>query len=656
LPHTNAKRSSEKTGIKTNSRFLPLIRGPSDLKNLEFSQLHDLAAEIRSVIIETVMRNGGHLASNLGVVELTIALHRVFDSSADKIVWDVGHQCYAHKLLTGRAGDFATLRQKNGLAGFPKRSESVHDAFDTGHASTSISAALGILAGKQQQGLKNRVVAVIGDGALTGGLAYEALSHAGQLQLPLIIILNDNRMAIGPNVGSLSRHLSRLTMKSHYQTFRRTFDRTVKKIPYIGEILFKSIVRLKRAVKAVFYTNNFFVDLGFEYVGPVDGHNIRDLEQVLQDVRALERPVVVHVTTRKGKGDDKAENDPSAFHGVEAVCALPDTPGGLFTGTYTQAFSDAITAAARRDSRIVAITAAMEKGAGLSSFKKEFPDRFFDVGIAEGHAVTFAAGLASAGAKPVAALYSTFMQRAVDQVIHDVALQNLPVVFAVDRAGFVGGDGETHQGLFDISLFRSVPNLAILCPATAPELALMLNWALDRNAPAIIRYPKAQIRLPLITTTTIESESPVESPLENGRGIYLYPDKTRPAPLRVDICIAFTGGLLAEADTAARALAERGIPCALYNLRFIKPLDEAYLAEQINRFKAFIIAEEGVSCGSFAEYAASLAHQHACKTKIVPLTAPDTFLPQATRAELLESAALTATQIAETAAQIYNAL
>jgi 1-deoxy-D-xylulose-5-phosphate synthase len=629
---------------------LPLVCGPSDLKNLDFSQLYDLAAEVRSVIIETVMRNGGHLASNLGVVELTIAIHRVFDSPKDKIVWDVGHQCYAHKLLTGRAGDFATLRQKNGLAGFPKRSESVHDAFDTGHASTSISAALGILAGEVLRDAHNRVVAVIGDGALTGGLAYEALSHAGQLQLPLIIILNDNRMAIGPNVGSLSRHLSQLTMKSRYQSFRRTFDRTVKKIPHVGEMLFKGIVRLKRAVKAVFYTNNFFVDLGFEYVGPVDGHNLRHLEQVLQDVRMLERPVVVHVITRKGKGDDKAENDPSAFHGVEAINTLSgtpaDTPGGMFAGTFTQAFSDAVTAAARRDSRIVAITAAMEKGAGLSSFKKEFPDRFFDVGIAEGHAVTFAAGLAAAGAKPVAAIYSTFMQRAVDQVIHDVALQNLPVVFAVDRAGFVGGDGETHQGLFDISMFRSVPNLAILCPATAPELALMLDWALDRNAPTIIRYPKAQTRFPVATNCP---------PLENGRGVYLK-DETRSDPPPAALCLAFSGGLFAEADAAAHILAERGIPCALYNLRFIKPVDEAYLIEQMSRFKAFIIAEEGVSSGSFAEYAASLAHQCGCQTKIVPLTAPDRFYPQATRPELLETAALSAAKIAETAAQIYSAL
>jgi 1-deoxy-D-xylulose-5-phosphate synthase len=627
---------------------LPLIGGPSDLKKLDFSQLDDLAAEIRDVIIETVTRNGGHLASNLGVVELTIAIHRIFDSPRDKIVWDVGHQCYAHKLLTGRAGDFVTLRQKNGLGGFPKRSESVHDAFDTGHASTSISAALGILAGERHLGLKNRVVAVIGDGALTGGLANEALSHAGQLELPLIIILNDNRMSIGPNVGSLSHHLSRLSMKSFYQTFRRTFDRTVKKIPRIGEILYNGVVRLKRAVKAVFYTDNFFIDLGFEYVGPVDGHNIRHLEQVLRDVRTLERPVVVHVITRKGKGDDKAESDPSAFHGVEAVCAQPDTPGGKFTGMYTQAFADAVTAAARRDSRIVAITAAMEKGAGLSAFKKEFPGRFFDVGIAEGHAVTFAAGLAAAGAKPVVAIYSTFMQRAVDQVIHDVALQNLPVVFAVDRAGFVGGDGETHQGLFDISIFRAVPNLAILCPASAPELALMLDWALDRSTPAIIRYPKAQTRF--------DAACP---PLETGRGTYLhqgeYQNIALPDSPRTDLCVAFTGGLLAEADGAARILQEHGIDCALYNLRFANPIDEAYLQEQMNRFKVFIIAEEGASPGSFAEFAASLAFRHPCTTKIVPLTASG-FYPQATRAELLESAGLSAAQIADTAMCAYASL
>jgi 1-deoxy-D-xylulose-5-phosphate synthase len=618
---------------------LPLVRGPSDLKNLDFSQLDELAAEIREVIVETVMRNGGHLASNLGVVELAIATHRVFDSPNDKIVWDVGHQCYAHKLLTGRVERFPTLRQKDGLSGFPKRGESAHDVFGSGHASTSISAALGLLAGERRQGLNTRAVAVIGDGALTGGLAYEALSHAGQLELPLVVILNDNRMSIEPNVGSLSRYLSRLSMKSYYQTFRRTIDRTVKKIPRIGDWVFNGIVRLKRAVKAVFYTDNFFVDLGFEYVGPVDGHNIRRLEEVLRDVRAHERPVVVHVITRKGKGDDKAEHDPSAFHGVEGARSQPDTPGGVFAGTFTQAFASAIAATARRDSRIVAITAAMEKGAGLSSFKKEFPDRFFDVGIAEEHAVTFAAGLAAAGMKPLVAVYSTFMQRAVDQVIHDVALQNLPVIFAVDRAGFVGGDGETHQGLFDVSLFRSVPNLSILCPATGRELALMLDWALGQKGPVLIRYPKAG--------AIHEETCP---PLESGRGVYRHqggaapPDG--PAASHADICIAFTGGLLEEADGAAHILHERGIVCALYNLRFLKPVDEAFLCEQLTRFKVFVVAEEGYAPGGFAEFVQVFAYAHGCPAKIVPLTAPPGFLPQASRAELLEMSGLSSQKIA----------
>jgi 1-deoxy-D-xylulose-5-phosphate synthase len=614
------------------------------LKNLDSSQLDVLAAEIRETIVETVTQNGGHLASNLGVVELTIAIHRVFDSPKDKIVWDVGHQCYAHKLLTGRAERFPTLRQKGGLSGFPKRGESVHDVFGVGHASTSISAALGLLVGERRQGSNSRVVAVIGDGALTGGLAYEALSHAGHLKLPLIIILNDNRMSIGPNVGSFSRYLSRLSMKSYYQTFRRTIDRTLKRIPRIGNWVFNGVIRLKRAVKAVFYTDNFFVDLGFEYVGPVDGHNIRRLEQVLRDVRVLERPVVVHVITRKGKGNDKAERDPSAFHGVEGTphsqpdvsgSVHADTPGGVFEGTFTQAFASAITTAARKDSRIVAITAAMEKGAGLSSFRREYPERFFDVGIAEEHAVTFAAGLAAAGMRPVVAIYSTFMQRAVDQVIHDVALQNLPVVFAVDRAGFVGGDGETHQGLFDVSVFRAIPNLSILSPATGHELALALDWALAQNGPVFIRYPKA--------ASTYEETCP---PLETGRGAYRHQAGAATPADPPKACIAFSGGLLEEADGAARILHERGVPCALYNLRFLKPVDEAFLAEQLARFNAFVIAEESYAPGSFAEFAQAFAHARGLPTTVVPLTVPAGFPPHATRAELLQTAGLSAPQIA----------
>jgi 1-deoxy-D-xylulose-5-phosphate synthase len=575
-----------------------------------------------------VSRNGGHLASNLGVVELTIALHRVFNSPEDKIVWDVGHQCYAHKLLTGRRELFGSLRLEGGISGFPRRAESVHDAFDTGHASTSISAALGLLAGDRLRGGENRAVAVIGDGALTGGLAYEALSHAGQLGLPLVVVLNDNKMSIGPNVGGLSKYLSRLSMKAKYQLFRRTFDALVQRLPLIGEPLYAAILRLKRAVKAVFYTDNFFVDLGFEYVGPIDGHSIPQLEQVFTDVRKLDRPVVIHVITRKGKGYLYAEDDPGSYHGVGSFSVAGGLGAGGGAPVFTEAFSAALCALARRDSRIVAVTAAMQQGTGLGPFKAAFRRRFFDAGIAEEHAVTFAGALAAQGQKPVAAIYSTFFQRAVDQVIHDVALQKLPVVFALDRAGFVGDDGETHQGLFDISLFRAVPGMTILAPAGASELSLMLGWALGREdaespgGPCIIRYPKA--RCP--------AEDPAFSrPLERGRGVWVRggPEGASPAP--GDICLAFTGGLYPEALEAAEILGGAD----LYNLRFLKPVDEDYLAGIIGAYGLTVFIEEGVRAGGFGEYAVDMAARRHCSGRVLALAAKDPFGPQGRREELI---------------------
>jgi 1-deoxy-D-xylulose-5-phosphate synthase len=563
--------------------LLSRINGPGDLKGLSPAELNRLAAEIRETIVSTVSRNGGHLASNLGVVELTIALHRVFNTPEDKIVWDVGHQCYAHKLLTGRFSSFSSLRKAGGLAGFPKRSESPHDCFDTGHASTSISAALGILAGERLRGGAGRAVAVIGDGALTGGLAYEAFSHAGQLGLPLVVVLNDNKMSISPNVGGLSKYLSRLSMKSKYQSFRRKFDSTVKKLPFIGDVFFELVVRLKRAVKAVFYTDNFFVDLGFEYVGPIEGHYIQGLIEVFRDVRKLDRPVVIHVITRKGKGYGFAEDDPGNYHGVGSFSVA----GGIFPGRrplpvsgqrfFTDIFGGALLEAAQRDERVAGITAAMEKGTGLSAFHKFFPRRFFDVGIAEEHAVTFAAGLAVQGLRPVVAIYSTFIQRAADQIIHDVGLQGLPVIFALDRSGFVGEDGETHQGLFDISLFRPVPGMTILSPAGEPELALMLDWALSRAAgPVMIRYPKAVCPggLPALAR-----------PLEPGRGLWIRRGAGR-------VCLAFTGGLYPEALDAADRLESRGIGVDLYHLRFLKPVDEDSLAGIMDQYELTVFVEE----------------------------------------------------------------
>jgi len=611
--------------------LLPGVHSPGDLNNLNSLELNNLAAEIRELIVSTVSRNGGHLASNLGVVELTIALHRVFDSPNDRIVWDVGHQCYTHKILTGRYEQFSSLRKAGGVAGFPKTAESSHDAFNTGHASTSISAALGIQAADKLLGCGNHTVAVIGDGALTGGIAYEALSHAGQLELPLVVILNDNKMSIGPNVGALSKYLSRLSMKAKYQKFRRIVDIFVKEIPVFGFALFKIIKRLKRAIKAIFYSDNFFVDLGFEYVGPIEGHNIPLLTQVLSDARNLNKPVVVHVITRKGKGCSFAEDAPEVYHGVPAGLAKKETG----RRTFTQVFGDALLDAGKQDERVAAITAAMVDGTGLLPFKKEFPGRFFDAGIAEEHAVTFAAGLAIRGMRPVVAIYSTFIQRAVDQVIHDVCLQNLPVIFAVDRAGLVSADGETHQGIFDISLFRSSPDMTILAPAGEEELAQMLRWALGASGPVIIRYPKASCP---------SGDPSFYFPVEKGRGSWVrrYGGKR--------VCLMFTGSLYPQVLEAADILQSHGIEADLYNLRFLKPVDEDYLYNNImNSYEKVILAEEGSLPGGFGEYAAEFASRRNCSCRIKVIGLAEKFDALGEREELLRRNGLDAEALAEAA-------
>jgi 1-deoxy-D-xylulose-5-phosphate synthase len=641
--------------------LLPKINSPHDIKKLSLRELNLLAQEIREQIVSAVANNGGHLSSNLGVVELTIALHFVFNSPDDKIVWDVGHQCYAHKMLTGRLALFSLLRKQNGLAGFPKYSESPHDAFNTGHASTSISAALGLLAAERMQGKKTHAIAVIGDGALTGGLAYEALSHAGHLGLPLIVILNDNKMSISRNVGGLSKYLSRLSMKAKYQTFRRHFDAMAKKIPFIGEAFFDLVVRLKRAVKAVFYIDNFFVDLGFEYVGPIGGHNIQALIDVLKDVRKLNRPVVVHVITRKGKGFDYAEDAPDSYHGVGSfsldggLAVAPNNSKNNQTDkkkSFTEAFSGILLEAAEKDKHLIAVTAAMKTGTGLSNFAAAYPNRFFDVGIAEGHAVTFAAGLAAQGLKPVVAVYSTFIQRAVDQIIHDTALQKLPVIFALDRSGFVGADGETHQGLFDISIFRSTPNIRLLAPASENELRLIFDYAVSGTGahptfdsqrgeqemgPTIIRYPK---------TTCPEETAAFSLPVELGRGVFVSRSG------KGQVCLAFTGSLYSEAAAAAEILKKSGIETDLYNLRFLKPVDEDYLVNLMNSYKLTLFIEEGMREGGFGEYAAALALKRGVKFKTAVLAAKNSFLEEnkalGTRKELLAANGLDGKGITET--------
>ena len=624
--------------------LLSKINSPNDLKKLKPAELNRLANEIRDIIVSTVANNGGHLASNLGVVELSIALHRVFNSPEDKIIWDVGHQCYAHKLLTGRLAEFSSLRKYGGLAGFPKHSESPHDAFNTGHASTSISAALGLLASDRIQGGNGHSIAVIGDGALTGGLAYEALSHAGHLGLPLIVILNDNKMSISANVGGLSKYLSRLSMKARYQSFRRHFDAMAKKIPFFGDAFFNLVLRLKRAVKAVFYFENFFVDLGFEYVGPIGGHNIEVLTEVFEDVRRLNRPVVIHVITRKGKGYGYAEDDPDSYHGVGSFTVDGGIPAQEKPDkriSFTEAFSGALFAAAQKNKKITAVTAAMKTGTGLCNFAKKFPNRFFDVGIAEEHAVTFAAGLAAKGLLPVVAIYSTFIQRSVDQVIHDAALQKLPVIFALDRSGFVAADGETHQGLFDISLFRSTPNMTILAPASEKEIHLFLDWALEQNAgPIIIRYPKAYC----------PDEIPAFSlPVEKGRGVFLSKNCSK-------VCLFFTGSLYPQIKEAASFLKESGIEVDMYNLRFIKPVDEEYLVKLINEYELSVFIEEGMESGGFGEYAAALAMRENCKSKTVTLAAQSCFFEEAlgTREQLLTGNGLDGRGIEKTVRQFFS--
>ena len=598
-------------------RILPSLRDPKVLRSLPSEAFPKLAEEIRSEIIRVVSKNGGHLASNLGIVELTLALHAEFESPKDVIIWDVGHQCYPHKLLTGRYAKFETLRKKGGLSGFPKRSESPHDVVETGHASTSISEALGIRVGRELQKIPGKVIAVIGDGALGGGIALEALNHAGHLGKDLIIILNDNKMSISENVGALSSYLSRITGTKLYQDISDRIDQTIRRVPKYGSQLMDLIERAKKSVKAAVLQENLFSDLGFEYIGPLDGHNVTLLREVFRNVKTLSKPIVIHVFTQKGKGYAHAEKNPSKFHGISPFSIEDGTVETAPSVSFTERFAQRLVHLAEQDKRIVAITAAMAKGTGLSLFQERFPDRFFDVGITEQHAVTFAAGLAHAGMRPVVAIYATFMQRAVDQVIHDIALPNLPVVIALDRAGFVGEDGETHQGLYDVALFRSIPNVSILSPASGSELDRMVEYAVHHHGPVLIRYPKAECG----------QEYPgLDEPLVPGRGAFVH---QKGAP----ILIVSVGGIFPQAEEASRILAHQGIETDLYNLRFLKPLDEEYVREVVAPYKAILLVEEAARQGGMGERIGSLLHEW--RGIYRHLGAPDSFIPHASREELL---------------------
>ncbi|HSW36641.1 MAG TPA: 1-deoxy-D-xylulose-5-phosphate synthase [Candidatus Limnocylindrales bacterium] len=594
---------------------------PDDLKRLDPAHLKKVAAEIRAYMIRTVANNGGHLAASLGVVELTLALHSNYSSPKDKIIWDVGHQCYPHKLITGRWNQFLTLRQDGGLSGFPKPSESEHDPFATGHSSTSISAALGLAQARDFKGENYKVIAVIGDGALTGGMSFEALNHAGHLKTDLLVILNDNKMSIGSNVGGMAAYLGRIRSDPKYSRMKKDFEHFAGKIPWVGKKVVNSAERIKGGLKYVIMPGMIFEELGFTYFGPVDGHNIVALKNILHQADMMNGPVLVHVVTEKGKGYSYAEQEPEVFHGIGPFDLHNGRPLKIKKGlTYTEVFGRTLTSLGRDNDKIVAITAAMTAGTGLMSFAREFPERFYDVGIAEQHGVTLAAALAAGDMRPVVAVYSTFLQRAYDQILHDTCMQNLPVVFAVDRAGISGEDGETHQGLFDLSYFRSMPNMSILTPANENELQHMLYTALDYTAgPVAIRYPR-----------------------DKGEGVelddepYLLPwGKGELLKQGEDLLIIAAGTVVNAAMSAAEKLNLQGIDAAVINARFVKPLDEELIITWAQKCRRVITIEENVLAGGFGSGVMELFAKNNLCLPIKQLGVDDQFVEQGERSKVL---------------------
>ena len=613
--------------------LLNRIEKPEDVKALTVRELEQLASELRHFIIDTVSQNGGHLAPNLGTVELTLALYSVFSFPGDKLVWDVGHQAYTHKILTGRRDAFKTLRKKGGITGFPNRSESVYDAIGVGHASTSISAALGMALARDAKGEKNQVIAVIGDGALTGGESFEALNNAGDLGTKLIVILNDNEMSIDANVGAMSEYLSRIRIAPQYARAKRDMGSLLMSIPHIGDKVYKTASHLKDGVRSVLVPGSLFEEMGFHYIGPIDGHNIGLLEEVLASAKEMEGPVLIHIHTVKGKGYKPAEQAPEKFHGVG--CFDPSTGKSAKKAgcapSYTSVFSKALVDLAKDRPDILAITAAMPSGTGLKAFGQAYPKRFFDVGIAEEHAMTLAAGMAAAGMHPVIALYSTFAQRAYDQLIHDVCLQNLPVTLCLDRAGLVGEDGPTHHGVFDLSYLRQMPNMCVMAPKDEEELRHMLATAIAIEGPAAVRYPRgAGLGVPL--TDSLET-------LPVGKAEVLQEEGT--------IAFLAVGTMVEKAKEAAAILKEEGIEAAVVNMRFIKPLDTELLGEMARTKKLLITAEENVLAGGFGSAVAEYLADHGIEVPLLRFGIPDRFIEQGTRRELLSLCGLQPDEMAE---------
>ena len=592
--------------------ILEKIRKPNDIHKIPLADFEPLAEEIRDFLIQSVSRTGGHLASNLGVVELTLALHNVLDFPEDKLIWDVGHQAYIHKILTGRKDEFSNLRKEGGLSGFPKRSESDCDSYDAGHSSNSISAGLGYVRARDILGQKHHVVSVIGDGALTGGMAYEALNNAAELKTNFIIIINDNNMSISRNVGGMSTYLSALRTAEAYTGMKMGVTKTLKKVPKVGTALVDTMRKTKSSIKQLFIPGMLFENMGLTYLGPVDGHNMRQMMKLFNEAKRVEGPVVVHVLTQKGKGYGPASAHPDRFHGTG--------PFDIQTGkalqkktapSYTDIFSEKMLSLGEKNKKLVAITAAMPDGTGLVGFSKKFPDRFFDVGIAEEHAVSFAAGLALGGLIPVTAIYSSFLQRAVDQILHDVCMQNLHVIFAIDRAGLVGADGETHQGCFDLSYLSMMPNMTVLAPKNDRELEEMLEFAVSHQGPVAIRYPRGN---------AYQGLREHQEPIVYGRSEILAKGQK--------IAVLGVGSMLPSCEKVCQGLREDGYEPTLVNARFVKPLDVELLDQLAKDHSLFVTVEENVKSGGYGEHVS--AYMEACHPEALVLSATvwDRFVPQ----------------------------
>lgn len=613
--------------------LLEYIDKPEQLHTLNIDQLEQLAGELREYIIKTVSQTGGHLAPSLGAVELTLALYSTFHLPVDKVVWDVGHQAYAHKILTGRREQFKKLRQKGGITGFPCRKESAYDAFGVGHASTSISGALGMAAARDILGRGEHIIAVIGDGAMTGGEAFEALNHAGDLKKNLIVVLNDNGMSIDCNVGAMSEYLSKIRVAPQYRQVKEDLKGFLRSIPHIGDTVVKTAEYLKDGMRAVLVPGEIFEEMGFVYVGPIDGHNISAMKDVFERVRLIDGPVLVHVHTKKGKGYLPAELQPDKFHGVGKF----DIPSGKVIKasgkppTYTSVFSDAIVTLAEKNTSIAAITAAMPEGTGLKRFSELYPERYFDVGIAEEHAVTLAAGMATAGIHPVVAIYSSFAQRSYDQLMHDVCLQNLPVTLCLDRAGLVGADGATHHGAFDLSYLRTMPGMVVMAPKDENELRHMLYTAVNYEGPAAVRYPRGEgIGVPLDSDFNELEIGKAEIVRDGG-----------------SIAILAVGTMVSAACKTAELLLKRGINCTVVNMRFIKPLDKECILQMADKMEAIVTMEENVLNGGFGSAVVELLADEGRSIPVLRFGIPDGFIEQGTQSELREQCGLTPEQMSE---------